>query len=96
MLFDFGTQCEVSELPSDPKTWTPSQLSVYLAHVLKLTPRPVIADVMRFVVKRGLTGKRFLRLRDQDLVEMGINIACKWSRYNLVVSRLNLCRDLRT
>ena len=48
-----------------------------LAHVLKLIPRPLINDVMRFIVKSGLTGKRFLGLRDQDLVELGINVSCR-------------------
>lgn len=60
----------------------PSQLS----HMLKLTPRPVIADVMKFVVQRGLTGKRFLRLRNQDLIEMGINISCECNPSGLTIS----------
>lgn len=30
MLFEYGQPCAISELPSDPKTWTPSQLSVYV------------------------------------------------------------------
>jgi hypothetical protein len=98
MIFEYGQPCAVSELPADPKTWTPSQLSVYvsqparkspkivpnvralyqqLVHVLKLVPRAVQADITRFVVKCGLTGKRFLRMRDEDLVAMGINISCK-------------------
>lgn len=99
MLFEYGQPCAISELPADPKTWTPSQLSVYvralssgkprfstdlweplqLAHVLKLVPRAVQADVMRFIVRSGLTGKRFLRMRDEDLVSMGINISCECS-----------------
>lgn len=99
LLFEYGDTNDVSALPNDPKTWTPSQLSIYvstssntfqyetlainsviipqLSHMLRLTPRPVIADVMKFVVQRGLTGKRFLRLRNQDLIEMGININCE-------------------
>lgn len=101
LLFEYGDTSQVSDLPSDPKTWTPSQLSIYvsgawitsnakltspltscgsfsqLSHMLRLTPKPVIADVMKFIVQRGLTGKRFLRMRNQDLVEMGININCR-------------------
>lgn len=30
LLFDYGDTSQVSELPSDPKTWTPSQLSIYV------------------------------------------------------------------
>ena len=31
MLFEYGQPCAVSDLPADPKTWTPSQLSVYVS-----------------------------------------------------------------
>lgn len=58
--------------------------------MLRLTPRPVIADVMKFVVQRGLTGKRFLRLRNQDLIERGINI--NWCRV-LSTARERLRRE---
>ncbi|KAK9900218.1 hypothetical protein P389DRAFT_187279 [Cystobasidium minutum MCA 4210] len=90
LLYEYGDTSQVSELPADPKVWTPSQLSIYLSHMLRLTPRPVISDVMKFVVQRGLTGKRFLRLRNQDLIEMGINV--NWCRV-LSTARERLRRE---
>lgn len=32
LLYEYGDTSELSELPSDPKTWTPSQLSIYVGH----------------------------------------------------------------
>lgn len=96
-----NTAADIGHLPSDPKTWRPSELAVYvslmelfssitrgpvrervlidlqLAHVLKLTPKPIINDVVRFINAKHLSGKRFLRMEDVDLVDMGINISCK-------------------
>lgn len=54
---------KVEDLPSNPKSWTPSQLALYLAHVLKLTPAPIIEDFISIVFRHGLTGRRFLRLK---------------------------------
>lgn len=31
LLFKYGDTSQVSDLPSDPKTWTPSQLSIYVS-----------------------------------------------------------------
>ena len=77
MIFQPGSHADVSSLPTDPKTWNSRQLAVYLAHVLKLQPSAIRADVQRLVVKSGLTGKRFLRMQHDDLLGLGINIACE-------------------
>lgn len=31
MLFEYGHPCDVQELPADPRSWSPSQLSVYVS-----------------------------------------------------------------
>lgn len=35
----------VANLPHNPKIWLPSQVALYLTHVLGLVPRPVVEDV---------------------------------------------------
>lgn len=53
----------VEDLPSNPKSWTPSQLALFLAHILKLIPAPIIQDLINLVFQHGFTGRKFLRLR---------------------------------
>jgi hypothetical protein len=64
------------DLPSDPKTWTPSQLAVYLSTALRVKsgeslspPQPVAHDIAQFLRKHGVTGKMFLRFNDSHLEE---------------------------
>jgi hypothetical protein len=45
----------LDDLPQNPKLWTPSQLAVYLAHVLKLTPAPLVRGDIAYVVTLPLT-----------------------------------------
>lgn len=59
------------DLPDDPRTWSPSDLSTYLSASLRLTsadlPPLVVHDITAFVRSQKLTGKKFLRLTDGDL-----------------------------
>lgn len=59
---------KLHELPANPKNWIPSQLAVYLSHVLKLTPTPVINDLVAFVIESRMSGRKFLRLRSVNTV----------------------------
>jgi hypothetical protein len=66
----------LGDLPSNPKTWTPSQLSAYLSTSLRVKsgetlplPHPVARDIAQSIRERGITGKMFLRLNDADLEE---------------------------
>jgi len=66
----------VTQLPPNPKQWTPSQVAVYLSHVLGLTPRPIVEDVTAYVRRSRMGGRVFLRLREEDLEKEGLNL--KW------------------
>ena len=61
------------DLPDDPETWTPSQLSLYLSATLRTgdanVPAPVAKDVAKFVNERRIAGKVFLRLSEDDLIQ---------------------------
>ncbi|KIM33557.1 hypothetical protein M408DRAFT_326254 [Serendipita vermifera MAFF 305830] len=68
----------ISQLPDNPKDWTPSQLSVYLASALRLKgggsiPAPVAKDIAGFAFREKLAGRAFLRLSDESLKSMGVN-----------------------
>jgi hypothetical protein len=65
---------KLEDLPSNPKIWTPSQLSSYLTTSLRvrsgetlLLPLPVIRDITAFVKETKINGRLFLRLSEQDL-----------------------------
>lgn len=60
------------DLPLNPKTWTPSQLSVYLTTTLSVRsgerlPERVASDIASWVRRESVTGRTFLRWTDQDL-----------------------------
>ncbi|KAL0060188.1 hypothetical protein AAF712_013035 [Marasmius tenuissimus] len=68
----------LEELPPNPKQWTPSQLSIYLATALRISgpgelPAPVANDIARFVRERKITGRVFLRLSEEELEAYGMN-----------------------
>ncbi|KAK1231710.1 hypothetical protein PQX77_005196 [Marasmius sp. AFHP31] len=68
----------LEELPPNPKQWTPSQLSIYLATALRISgpgelPAPVASDIARFVRERKITGRVFLRLSEEELEAYGMN-----------------------
>lgn len=57
----------------NPKVWMPSHLSVYIAHALDLHAL-LEQDITAFIRESRLSGRAFLRLRDDDMATMGINI----------------------
>ncbi|KAG9304788.1 hypothetical protein G9A89_016818 [Geosiphon pyriformis] len=62
------------DLPPDPKRWTSSNVAVYLAYCLRLYPPAVIQDLTRYVQEdTSLNGRRFLRLKEENLRLMGFN-----------------------
>ncbi|TFK63707.1 hypothetical protein BDN72DRAFT_305824 [Pluteus cervinus] len=66
---------DISSLPPNPKDWTPSQLSIYLARALRnrdgesleRLPSRVVEDIAAFVREKRMWGRTFLRLEDEDL-----------------------------
>lgn len=66
------------DLPRNPKTWTPSQLSVYLAAALRVRsgarlPDRVARDITLWVRREAVSGRTFLRWTDEDLKALGVN-----------------------
>ncbi|SCZ87278.1 BZ3500_MvSof-1268-A1-R1_Chr2-2g04744 [Microbotryum saponariae] len=68
---------DLEDLPPNPKLWLPSHLSLYLSAHLSLHPL-LSKDITEFIRKSRLSGRTFLRLRDEDMEEMGINL--RWRR----------------
>ncbi|CAI2178772.1 19406_t:CDS:1 [Funneliformis geosporum] len=63
-----------SELPSDPKRWSSSHVAAYLTYCLRLHPPAIISDLARFVEEdTTLTGRKFLRLKEEQLRQMHFN-----------------------
>ncbi|KAH9969198.1 hypothetical protein BGW80DRAFT_1177155 [Lactifluus volemus] len=61
-----------NDLPLDPKTWTASQLSLYLTTALRVrsgehVPERVARDIALWVRREGISGRTFLRWTDEDL-----------------------------
>jgi len=54
------------ELSDDPRVWTPSQLSTYLASSGHSSP-PLAQDLATFILFHKITGQRFLYLTESDL-----------------------------
>ncbi|CAO1629272.1 unnamed protein product [Jaminaea pallidilutea] len=79
-----------SLLLTDPRTWTPSEVTLYLSHVLCLVPLPLLQDLHAFVRKERLGGKAFLRLREADLEAKGVN--WRWRRL-MTEASIRLRRD---
>ena len=68
------TPVKLEDLPTNPKLWTPSQLSSYLTTALRVRsgeamslPLPVARDIATFVKESKINGRLFLRLCEQDL-----------------------------
>jgi hypothetical protein len=60
------------DLPLNPKTWVPSQLSVYLTTALRVrscdrVPERVARDIALWVRREGVNGRTFMRWTDEDL-----------------------------
>ncbi|CAG8558433.1 13449_t:CDS:2 [Funneliformis mosseae] len=63
-----------SELPSDPKRWSSSHVASYLTYCLRLHPPAIISDLVRYVEEdTTLTGRKFLRLKEEQLRQMQFN-----------------------
>ena len=67
------TPVKLEDLPTNPKLWTPSQLSSYLTTALRVRsgeamslPLPVARDIAAFVKDSKINGRLFLRLCEQD------------------------------
>lgn len=75
-----GLSLQNLDLPDDPKSWTPPQLSMYLSAALRTgdanLPAPVAKDIARFVNERSITGKTFLRFSEDDLLQYVPFLAC--------------------
>lgn len=74
---------KLEDLPSNPKVWTPSQLSSYLATALRVQsgetlslPLSVARDVAAFVKESKINGRIFLRLCEQDLEACVLHYLC--------------------
>ncbi|SJX63526.1 uncharacterized protein SRS1_14282 [Sporisorium reilianum f. sp. reilianum] len=80
----------VANLPHNPKMWLPSQVALYLTHVLGLVPRPVVEDVTAYVRSSRMGGRAFLRLSEKDLERQGLNL--KWRKLMIEAVR-KLRRD---
>ena len=70
------TPVKLEDLPTNPKLWTPSQLSSYLTTALRVRsgeamslPLPVARDIATFVKDSKINGRLFLRLCEQDFDE---------------------------
>ncbi|KAG7444646.1 uncharacterized protein BT62DRAFT_995167 [Guyanagaster necrorhizus] len=70
----------LDDLPTNPKSWTPSQLSLYLSTTLKVRsgetlqlPAPVAQDIATFVRESRITGRSFLHMKEEDLEQFQIN-----------------------
>lgn len=87
------------DLPSNPKVWLPSQLSTYLSTALRISspepsedpeevilPAQLVTDIAKFVKDSKINGRMFLRLNDEDLDNLGINL--KWRDALLAASRV--------
>lgn len=75
----WSAQFQGSDLPSNPKTWTPAQLSSYLSMSLRsgsqtslkegrtLPSEVLVNELCSFVKDSRISGRTFLRLTDADL-----------------------------
>src|SRR6266498_595941 len=63
-----------SNLPSDPKKWSSSHVASYLTYCLRFYPPIIISDLVRYVEEdTTLTGRKFLRLKEEQLKQMNFN-----------------------
>ncbi|EGG05448.1 uncharacterized protein MELLADRAFT_78109 [Melampsora larici-populina 98AG31] len=62
-----------ANLPANPTTWSPSELAMYLSHVLNLGPARLIADIRAYVIGAGMGGRKFLQMTRQEFQDSGLN-----------------------
>ncbi|GES94095.1 hypothetical protein GLOIN_2v1500221 [Rhizophagus clarus] len=79
------------DLPSDPKKWSSTHVATYLSHCLRMYPPAIVSDLSRHVKENvTLTGRKFLRLKEEQLRQMNFNE--KWIKL-IMVGVKNLRRD---
>ncbi|GAA5865364.1 hypothetical protein JCM8547_005069 [Rhodosporidiobolus lusitaniae] len=64
---------ELECLPPNPKLWLPSHLALYISYSLLLPPQ-LSSDITTFIRTSRLSGRTFLRLRDAEFAELGVNV----------------------
>ncbi|KAH9818876.1 hypothetical protein DFH28DRAFT_1080698 [Melampsora americana] len=62
-----------ANLPANPTTWSPSELAMYLSHVLNLGPARLIADIRTYVISAGMSGRKFLQMTTREFQSSGLN-----------------------
>ncbi|CAG8574584.1 4939_t:CDS:2 [Scutellospora calospora] len=61
-------------LPLDPKSWNSAHVATYLTYSLQLYPPETVFDLSYYVQNDlKLTGRRFLRLEEENLKQVGFN-----------------------
>ncbi|KAI0703843.1 hypothetical protein BC835DRAFT_1317854 [Cytidiella melzeri] len=90
----FLSAATLEDLPSNPKLWTTSQLSAYLATALRVPsentdvdtlPASTVEEIIVFTKEANINGRIFLRLIEDDLDKRGIDPA--WRDALLTASR---------
>uniref|UniRef100_A0A1D1YBW7 UDP-N-acetylmuramoyl-L-alanyl-D-glutamate--2, 6-diaminopimelate ligase n=1 Tax=Anthurium amnicola TaxID=1678845 RepID=A0A1D1YBW7_9ARAE len=62
------------DLPSDPKRWSSSHVASYLTYCLRIYPPAIVSDLTRHIEEDvALTGRKFLRLKEEQLRQMNFN-----------------------
>ncbi|CAG8723957.1 9317_t:CDS:2 [Acaulospora morrowiae] len=70
-------------LPPDPKNWSSTHVAAYLHQCLQLHPPSLINELLQFVQSdTSLTGRRFLRLKDDQLRNSGYD--AQWIEFIMV------------
>ncbi|RGB33031.1 hypothetical protein C1646_705378 [Rhizophagus diaphanus] len=79
------------DLPSDLKRWSSSHVASYLNYCLRIYPPAIVSDLSRHVEENvTLNGRKFLRLKEEQLRQMNFNE--KWIKL-VMVGVKNLRRD---
>ncbi|KAI0090219.1 hypothetical protein BDY19DRAFT_759377 [Irpex rosettiformis] len=91
----FLSAATLEDLPSNPKLWTTSQLTAYLATALRVSSdsdaavvnlsTSVVEEVIAFTKAANINGRIFLRLNEDDLDKHGISPS--WRDALLAASR---------
>jgi hypothetical protein len=71
------------DLPSDPKRWSSSHVATYLNYCLRIYPPAIVSDLSRHIEENvTLNGRKFLRLKEEQLRQMNFNE--KWIKLVMV------------
>ncbi|RIA92303.1 hypothetical protein C1645_765501 [Glomus cerebriforme] len=62
------------DLPSDPKRWSSSHVASYLTYCLRIYPPTIVSELTRYVDDDiTLTGRKFLRLKEEQLRKLNFD-----------------------